>query len=172
VSGPDYTLYRFFDGRGALLYVGITKRGWSRAEEHAQRKHWWPRVDHAKFEHYRGLDAAHNAEKRAIAMESPEFNLNHVGAKPPKSSSAERPERWHVKHASSLKIPDGMPNPAETPTLPIWPDAGRLMGLQSKSAAYRAAKDGYMPTVRVSERGWVVPTATLMAMLGFSEEAT
>jgi len=171
MSGPDYTLYRFFDARGALLYVGITKRGWSRAEEHAQRKHWWSRVDHAKFEHYRGLDAAHNAEKRAIAKECPEFNRNHVGAEVANAAAAERPDKWHVGSTSGLRIPAGMPNPASTPTLPIWPDAGKLLGYQSKSAAYRAAKGGYMPTVRVSERSWVVPTATLMAMLGFSEES-
>lgn len=54
-------------------------------------------------------------------------------------------------------------NPIEMPTVSI-PEAGRLLGLD-RSAAYRAAKNGYLPTVQVSERRWVVPTAALRALL-------
>ena len=171
-SLPDYTpftLYKFYDARGALLYVGITKRGWSRAEEHAQRKHWWPRVESAKFEHYRGREAAHKAEKRVIERESPEFNVHHTNGRA-ETTSPERPDRWLPNSKAVLSIPTGMPNPVDTPTLPIWPDAGRMLGLSSKAVAYRAAKDGFLPTVRVSERRWVVPTATLMMMLGFASD--
>ena len=56
-------------------------------------------------------------------------------------------------------------DPSETPTLSI-PEAGSYFGLD-RNAAYRAAKKGYLPTVQVSERRWVVPTAALLGMLGF-----
>lgn len=56
-------------------------------------------------------------------------------------------------------------DPTETPTVSIA-EAGRLFGLD-RSAAYRAAKQGFLPTVQVSERRWVVPTAALLRLLGW-----
>lgn len=63
-----------------------------------------------------------------------------------------------------------VPLPSERPTLPIWPDAAEALGITSKAAAYRAAKSGFMPTVRIGERRWVVPTAALRTMLGLPVE--
>lgn len=57
-------------------------------------------------------------------------------------------------------------DPIETPTVSI-PEAGRFLGLD-RSASYRAAKSGYLPTVQVSERRWVVPTARLLELLGLT----
>ena len=58
-----------------------------------------------------------------------------------------------------------IPLPSERPTVPIWPDAGRALGFNSKSGAYRAAKTGHIPTVQLSARHWVVPTAALRTLL-------
>lgn len=63
-----------------------------------------------------------------------------------------------------------VPFPSERPTMPIWPDAASALGITSKAGAYRAAKSGYMPTVRIGERRWVVPTAALRTMLGLPVE--
>jgi excisionase family DNA binding protein len=46
-------------------------------------------------------------------------------------------------------------------------EAGRILGL-SRSAAYRAAARGEIPTLRFGRR-LVVPTARLFAMLGLRE---
>ncbi len=46
-------------------------------------------------------------------------------------------------------------------------EAGRILGL-SRSAAYRAAARGEIPTLRFGRR-LVVPTARLFAMLGLHE---
>lgn len=59
-------------------------------------------------------------------------------------------------------------DPQQRPTVSI-PEAGRLFGLD-RNAAYRAARQGYLPTVQVSERRWVVPTAALLRMLGMGGE--
>jgi excisionase family DNA binding protein len=48
--------------------------------------------------------------------------------------------------------------------------AARLLGL-SRSAAYRAAATGQLPTLAFGRRR-VVPTFRLMQMLGMSEEAS
>jgi hypothetical protein len=47
-------------------------------------------------------------------------------------------------------------------------DAGKLVGL-SRSAAYRAAARGDIPTFRLGRRLYV-PTARLLEMLGISSE--
>ena len=63
-----------------------------------------------------------------------------------------------------------IPVVSEHPTVPVWPDAGRLLGYKSKSAAYRAAAGGFIPTVQLSERRVAVPTAALRTMLGLPIE--
>ncbi len=63
----------------------------------------------------------------------------------------------------SPKIPLDQLDPATTPVLDI-PEGGAYLGLD-RNRAYRAAKAGHLPTVQVSERRWVVPTAALLRML-------
>ncbi len=53
------------------------------------------------------------------------------------------------------------------PTLTI-PEAGRLLGI-SRSAAYRAAAKGEIPTLRIGRR-LLVPTAKLFDMLGWPHD--
>jgi hypothetical protein len=57
-----------------------------------------------------------------------------------------------------------LPWPEETPTVPVWPDAGRAFGV-SRSAAYAMAKTGVIPTIRCG-RCLRVPTAELRRRLG------
>ncbi len=56
-----------------------------------------------------------------------------------------------------------IPNPQDRPTIPVWPDAGKALGL-SRSATYQAAAVGEIPTIRLGRR-IVVPTAALRRML-------
>ena len=49
------------------------------------------------------------------------------------------------------------------PTMRV-PDAGKILGM-APNAAYRAAKSGDIPTIRVGGK-IIVPTAKLRAMLG------
>lgn len=55
------------------------------------------------------------------------------------------------------------------PTISVE-EAGRVLGL-SRSAAYRAADRGELPTIRLSGRLYV-PTPKLLAMLGVSSSGT
>lgn len=65
--------------------------------------------------------------------------------------------------SSATQLPP-IPSPLERPTLDI-PEAGAYLGL-NRVASYRAAKDGRLPTVQISERRWKVPTAALRVLLG------
>lgn len=81
--------------------------------------------------------------------------------------------RGAAREAAS-KLSAGEPSPAEAasiapmqvpPALTV-PQAGHLLGL-SRSAAYRAAEKGEIPTIRFGRRLFV-PTIELMEMLGWS----
>ncbi len=60
-----------------------------------------------------------------------------------------------------------LPNPSKKPTLTV-PEAGALFGL-GKDQAYRAVKSGAIPSIRLSERRLVVPTARVLHMLGLDQ---
>jgi hypothetical protein len=60
------------------------------------------------------------------------------------------------------------PDPNERPTIPLWPDTGRILGL-GKATTYAAARTGAIPTLRFGAR-LVVPTAKLRMMLSLDTE--
>lgn len=74
-------LYRLYDNRETLLYVGVAYDFDVRFKQHAARKAWWPHVarkDVTWFDNR--IDALH-AEARAIANEGPAHNISR-GAHP------------------------------------------------------------------------------------------
>jgi predicted DNA-binding transcriptional regulator AlpA len=56
------------------------------------------------------------------------------------------------------------PDELRTRTVVDVPTAGAVLGL-SRSAAYRAAERGYLPTIKLGDRRVVVPVAKLLALL-------
>jgi excisionase family DNA binding protein len=63
----------------------------------------------------------------------------------------------------------GVPTAEERPTLNVWPETGRLLGL-SKAATYAAVQSGELPAIRVGRR-LLIPTAKLRRMLGLDDDA-
>jgi hypothetical protein len=57
----------------------------------------------------------------------------------------------------------------EHATVPVWPQAGKALGL-TKSGAYQAAHSGELPVIRFG-RLLKVPTAKLRTMLGLESAA-
>lgn len=70
-----FTLYRFLDCEGALLYVGITATGVSRWAQHAKDKAWWTDVVSVTLEHLESLPELQAAERAAIKTEHPRYNI-------------------------------------------------------------------------------------------------
>ena len=52
-------------------------------------------------------------------------------------------------------------------TIPLWPDAARVLGV-SRNVAYEAARKGSIPTLRLG-RNIRVPVPKLLAMLGVDD---
>jgi predicted GIY-YIG superfamily endonuclease len=70
-------VYRFYDRRGVLLYVGITNSPRHRFEQHAADKEWWPAVTGRTIEWCASRRAALEAEWFAIKNERPIHNKQH-----------------------------------------------------------------------------------------------
>jgi hypothetical protein len=87
---PDYNrptidLYRYWDDKGALLYVGISLNAAARASQHAKDKTWWPEVARITIQHLGPVDRAEaeSIEAAAITVENPKYNIRHnMGKKP------------------------------------------------------------------------------------------
>ena len=71
------SVYRYYDGGGVLLYVGITDRGARRNREHNATKEWWRFVSGQKIEHFPSRDAAEARERELIQQFRPPFNIQH-----------------------------------------------------------------------------------------------
>jgi hypothetical protein len=69
-----YYLYRFFDGSGELLYVGISYSAPIRAYQHSRHSHWFPIARTMTIEVFPTPEDAELAEGLAIATEKPKFN--------------------------------------------------------------------------------------------------
>jgi excisionase family DNA binding protein len=63
-----------------------------------------------------------------------------------------------------------IPDLATMPATMTIPEAAKLLRI-SRSAAYRAAARGQIPTIRIGRR-LLVPTAKLYAMLGWIDDPT
>jgi hypothetical protein len=80
VTRPDSTptsVYRYYDARGYLIYVGITRTGISRNRQHNADKAWWPWVASQRVEHFASRDVAHAREIELITEFQPPFNVQH-----------------------------------------------------------------------------------------------
>ena len=70
-------LYRCFDRKGLLLYVGCSSNVGSRLASHAQQTDWWPLVWRIAVKRVSTLDQCRREEQRAIRDEYPKFNVAH-----------------------------------------------------------------------------------------------
>lgn len=70
-------LYRHFDKRRQLLYVGISADALKRAADHGQ-KPWGHLIVKITVEHFPTRAEAEAAEKAAIIAEAPRFNITHA----------------------------------------------------------------------------------------------
>ena len=63
-----------------------------------------------------------------------------------------------------------LPDPAEQPTMPLWPDVGRAFGL-GRARTFELAREGKLPfPVYKLGRSFRVPTAALRRALGLDPE--
>lgn len=74
-----HTLYRFYDAKNVLLYVGLTSDLGTRWKSHANGKSWWSDVAHMTVQRFSSRDELRQAEIEAIQSEKPLYNIQHAG---------------------------------------------------------------------------------------------
>ena len=67
-------LYRFFDAKDRLLYVGESWNAAARAKQHRANQPWWVQVRNMTVEQYPSHESAVAAEADAIRTERPRYN--------------------------------------------------------------------------------------------------
>jgi hypothetical protein len=70
-------LYRHFNAKGELLYVGVSIRTLVRLGQHRENSCWYGEISDCKIEHFDTREAALAAEKAAIENEQPRYNVHH-----------------------------------------------------------------------------------------------
>jgi len=79
IKKRPHALYRIFRANGDLLYIGISKHIFSRLQEHSISQHWTNEIDFqkTKIQWFSSRQEAEQAEKKAIQMEKPLYNVTH-----------------------------------------------------------------------------------------------
>lgn len=70
-------LYRYYDDRDRLLYVGITHAIAERTSKHIKASDWMTFAARSTIQRYLTRRQAEDAEQLAIALEKPLFNSRH-----------------------------------------------------------------------------------------------
>jgi hypothetical protein len=78
----ETALYRHFDDVGVLLYVGISLSPINRLAAHMDSSSWANRIARVDVEWHDTRELAIEAERVAIANESPKHNVQHAGDNP------------------------------------------------------------------------------------------
>jgi predicted GIY-YIG superfamily endonuclease len=93
-------LYRLFDARGRLLYVGISLDPDRRVQQHRRTKSWGSAIHLVKTKEYPTIGHAMEAEKQAIENEAPIHNVMYNTVAPMPKSRMSR--RWKLFFNLSL----------------------------------------------------------------------
>lgn len=72
-------VYRLYNSKGALLYVGVARNPAERMKFHQQFKKWWAEVSRTTEEWFDNRALALGAEAVAIRDESPLYNIQVTG---------------------------------------------------------------------------------------------
>lgn len=127
-----HAVYRCYSDQGDLLYVGTTGHLGKRLAAHAE-KAWFLQVRGITLEWYADEFEALGAERRAIHVEHPKFNVLHRNARRPRNS----------KPRSAMRRPKRQAQPR--PSLPAVPAAvteARI--LQYIAEGHSASKAGIL----------------------------
>ncbi|MGW7053100.1 GIY-YIG nuclease family protein [Streptomyces sp. NPDC054887] len=93
-EGQATALYRLYDSRGDLLYVGIANNPTTRWSYHAGEKTWWPQVARRTVEWFPLRAEAEQAETATIIKERPRYNVTHSPTRKPGDARKEDTGRY------------------------------------------------------------------------------
>jgi predicted GIY-YIG superfamily endonuclease len=70
-------VYRLYNASDELLYIGMSGRLMARIETHTQTQPWRDQIAYVKADGFPNRKAASRAEREAIRIENPKYNVLH-----------------------------------------------------------------------------------------------
>jgi hypothetical protein len=116
-----YALYRYFDTRSRLLYVGISGDLANRDRSHISRSRWMQLVASSTVERLKTLEDVQAAERKAIETERPLFNRLHNDT--PEARERLRAYLDEIGRLDLLEACDTAPNGLNRVTVNLIPKA-------------------------------------------------
>ncbi len=107
MKNPQYHLYRHFDSKGVLLYVGISLSAIERLRRHRQSKsHWANSISNVTIESFPSRESVMRAESNAVRSERPLHNICLQYKRPKKNSGAayEKAKSKWLERRSSIRV--------------------------------------------------------------------
>lgn len=131
-------VYRFFDAKGVLLYVGISVRPELRFPQHELDQIWWYQVATREIVWYLHRYDAEAEEQRAIREEQPVYNIRHASGELDESHSQPKRPRY-VKENGRYASFHGVLSRFRAELAAGLFDVGPLPSLGSLANRYRVA---------------------------------
>lgn len=78
IAETKTALYRHFDEDGELLYVGISLNTIARLSQHQRHSEWFGLIARVEIQWFDNRQLAESAERQAILVERPRFNIAHA----------------------------------------------------------------------------------------------
>ena len=72
-----HILYRMWDAKEELIYIGISRSAMVRLSEHQQTKEWATEIHNITLEYFDSRELCRLAETKAIKSEKPKYNIVH-----------------------------------------------------------------------------------------------
>lgn len=107
IAAQATSLYRFYDARGVLLYIGITNSLPRRFGQHGEQKSWYSEAARVTIEHFATRELALEAERLAIKAERPLHNIRH-NAQAPQATDEQLTGRWTYMTRSGYRRQEDM----------------------------------------------------------------
>jgi predicted DNA-binding transcriptional regulator AlpA len=141
-------LYRHYDARGRLLYVGISLSAITRLSAHRNGSHWSDQICRIEIDTFDDRNVAIAAERRAIQEESPIYNRAH------KEAASKSEADFATQSPVAVTGPQNGKGHVDLPfdRLLRLPKVIELTGL-GRDSIYRLARQSNFPKpVKLSER--------------------
>lgn len=160
---PTCFLYRHYDARGDLLYVGMSLSVMSRQFSHFKNAVWANSIYQIIIEPFSTRDELVEAEKLAIQIEFPKFNISHNERL---HDQSDLPVRRQVVASAALKLVPKVEKPPEVKNeLMTTKAVAEWLGVSVSWLEQRRAKGEGPPARRLGPRSVGYTRADIQAWL-------
>jgi len=98
-----YTVYKYYDNKMTLLYVGISKSAMTRAGQHERDKSWYYEVEFSHWITCKDRESAEKLEQELIHDLNPKYNKQRYSVANKNRKSVHKDSRWSTVTTKNLR---------------------------------------------------------------------